>query len=191
MRAGAGLTCGKDDIPGDQAMLHDGELRELDPLHPGDRLVPTAPVEFDVVRGVAVCQERDAGTWRREATSSCLPARPEGRRQRTEGTARPLPGGAGPTSWSTRRVSREPARGSERPLCHPLWTRLALQNRAGRGGGLQGADSDSGSVCTARTLHRLKSETRRDSGDREDREEADARPARGVGEGQQLDAGWN
>ena len=45
-------------------MFHDGELRELDPLHSGDRLIATAPVKFDVVCGVAVCQEREAGTGR-------------------------------------------------------------------------------------------------------------------------------
>lgn len=56
------LTCGKDDIPGDQTMLHNGELWELNPLHASHSLIAPAPVKLDVICGVAICQETEAGT---------------------------------------------------------------------------------------------------------------------------------
>lgn len=60
-----GLTCGKDDIPRDQTMLHNRELRELNPLHSSDSLIAAAPVKFNVICGIAVCQEREVGTWQK------------------------------------------------------------------------------------------------------------------------------
>lgn len=62
-RVDTGVTCGEDNIPGDQTVLHNGELWELNPFHTSDSLVPAAPVKFNVVRGVAIYQEREAGTW--------------------------------------------------------------------------------------------------------------------------------
>lgn len=56
------LTCGKDDIPGDQTMLHNGELWEFNPLHASHSLIAPAPVKLDVICGVAICQETEAGT---------------------------------------------------------------------------------------------------------------------------------
>lgn len=61
----AELTCGKNDIPWNQTMLHNGELWELNPLHSCDSLITTTPVKFNVICGVAICQEKEAGTWRK------------------------------------------------------------------------------------------------------------------------------
>lgn len=55
-------TCGKDDVPGNQFVVDDGELRELDPRHPRHRGLSSLPVELDVVRGVSVCEQGDGGT---------------------------------------------------------------------------------------------------------------------------------
>lgn len=43
-------------------MLHNGELWELNPLHAGHSLITPAPVKLDVICGVAICQETEAGT---------------------------------------------------------------------------------------------------------------------------------
>lgn len=48
------ITCGEDDILGNELMIHNGELRKLDLVHPGDSVVSASPVELDVIRGVAI-----------------------------------------------------------------------------------------------------------------------------------------
>jgi hypothetical protein len=62
-KSGHRITCGEDNIPGDQTVLYNGELWELDPFHASDSLVPATPVKFNVIRSVAIYQEREAGTW--------------------------------------------------------------------------------------------------------------------------------
>lgn len=54
-------TCGKDDVPGNQFVVDDGELRELDPRHPRHGGVSSFPVELDVVRGVSICEGHGGG----------------------------------------------------------------------------------------------------------------------------------
>lgn len=46
-------------------MLHNGELWKLNPFHSGNSLVTTTPVKFNVVRGVAICREREAWSWQK------------------------------------------------------------------------------------------------------------------------------
>jgi hypothetical protein len=41
-------------------VLHDGELRELNPFYASNSFVPATPVKFNVIRGVAIYQEREA-----------------------------------------------------------------------------------------------------------------------------------
>lgn len=135
VRAGTGLTCGEDDVPRDQPVLHDGELRELDPLHPGDGLVPAAPVELDVVRGVAICRERRAGTWRQEASASRRHTRPRGAASTTEGAARPPPRRRCPTSRPRKGQQGADARARASPPSSALDPAGAAQ-RGGVGGGL-------------------------------------------------------
>lgn len=68
----AKLACGEDHVPGDQLVVHDGELRELDARHPGHGGVASLPVELDVIRRVTVCKRghgeqggrRDYYEWR-------------------------------------------------------------------------------------------------------------------------------
>jgi len=48
------LTCGEDDVLGDEVVAHDGELRQLDLVHARHRVVSSSPVELDVVGRVAV-----------------------------------------------------------------------------------------------------------------------------------------
>lgn len=49
------LTCGEHDVPWHQLVVDDGELRQLDPRHPGYGRLASFPVELDVVCGVAIC----------------------------------------------------------------------------------------------------------------------------------------
>ena len=50
------LTCGKDYIPGNQFVVNNGKLRELDSRHPRHSRLSSFPIELDVICGVAVCQ---------------------------------------------------------------------------------------------------------------------------------------
>lgn len=52
------VTCGEDDILGDELMIHDGELRQLDLVHPRHSIVSSSPVELDVICSVTI--------WHRE-----------------------------------------------------------------------------------------------------------------------------
>lgn len=49
------VTCGKDDIPGNQFVVNDGKLRELDSRHPRHGGVSSFPIELDVICGVSIC----------------------------------------------------------------------------------------------------------------------------------------
>lgn len=57
------LTCGKDYIPGNQFVVNDGKLRELDSRHPCDGDVSSFPVELDVICGVSVCEWEGGQVW--------------------------------------------------------------------------------------------------------------------------------
>lgn len=52
------FTCGKYYVFGDQFVVDDGELRQLDARHPRHGSLASFPVELDVVRGVAICRRR-------------------------------------------------------------------------------------------------------------------------------------
>lgn len=47
-------TGGEDHVLGDELVVHDGELRQLYPVHTGHGAVSASPVKFDIVCGVAV-----------------------------------------------------------------------------------------------------------------------------------------
>lgn len=49
------ITSGEDNVPGNQFIIYDGKLGELDASHSGHSCVAPFPVELDVVRGVAIC----------------------------------------------------------------------------------------------------------------------------------------
>lgn len=51
------LACGKDNILRHQSVLHNGELRKLNPFHTSDCIIPTSPVELYVVSCVAICRQ--------------------------------------------------------------------------------------------------------------------------------------
>lgn len=51
------LACGKDNILWHQSIFHDGELRQLNPLHASDCVISTSPVELYVVGCVAICRQ--------------------------------------------------------------------------------------------------------------------------------------
>lgn len=57
-RQSTASTCGKDYVPGDQLVINNGELRQLDPRHPRHGRLASLPVELDVVCGVAICTRR-------------------------------------------------------------------------------------------------------------------------------------
>lgn len=48
------VTCGEDDILGDEIVIHDGKLRQFDLVHPCHSIVSPPPVELDVVCSVAI-----------------------------------------------------------------------------------------------------------------------------------------
>lgn len=50
------FTCGKDHIPGDQFVVDDGELRQLDARHAGHSSVAAFPVELDIICCVTICK---------------------------------------------------------------------------------------------------------------------------------------
>lgn len=50
------LTCGKDYIPGNQFVVDDGKLRELDSCHPRHSGLSSFPVELDIICGVSICE---------------------------------------------------------------------------------------------------------------------------------------
>lgn len=53
---GDGRTCGKDHVPGEEFVVNDRELRQLDFIYPRHGTVPSPPVELDVICGVAICR---------------------------------------------------------------------------------------------------------------------------------------
>ncbi len=48
------LTCGKDDILGNELMVHDGELGQFDLIHPRHGIVFSSPVELNVICSVTI-----------------------------------------------------------------------------------------------------------------------------------------
>lgn len=60
------LTCGKHSFSGQSLVVDDGELRQLDVLHPSDGTCITSslPVELNVISGVSVCGGRRTGADR-------------------------------------------------------------------------------------------------------------------------------
>lgn len=56
------FTCGKDYVSGNQLVIDNGELRQLDPRDPRYSRVTSFPVELDVVCGVAICTRRHTHT---------------------------------------------------------------------------------------------------------------------------------
>lgn len=55
-----GLTGGEDHFPADQPLLDDGELGQLQHLHPRDGGVVPLPEEDDVIHRVTICGEEGA-----------------------------------------------------------------------------------------------------------------------------------
>lgn len=55
-RAEEAATCGENHVLGDELVVHNGELGQLNPVHACHRVVPPPPVELDVVGGVAVLE---------------------------------------------------------------------------------------------------------------------------------------
>lgn len=56
-------TCGKDDVSGDQFVIHNRELRQLDSSHPCDSAVSALPIEFDIIRSVPICSQQNRGLF--------------------------------------------------------------------------------------------------------------------------------
>ena len=48
------ITCGEDDILGDEFVIHNGELGQLDLVHARHSVVPSSPVELNVICGVTI-----------------------------------------------------------------------------------------------------------------------------------------
>lgn len=68
------LTCGKDYIPGNQFVVDDGKLRELDSGHPRHGGLPSFPVELDVICGVSICErecEQGGQVWVPSEVNHC------------------------------------------------------------------------------------------------------------------------
>lgn len=67
-RGGDGHTCGKDHVPGEEFVVNDRELRQLDFIYPRHGTVPSPPVELDVICGVAICRGESHITNRQRPT---------------------------------------------------------------------------------------------------------------------------
>lgn len=48
------VTCGEDDILGDEFMIHNGELGQFDLVHTRHSIVSSSPVELNVICSVAI-----------------------------------------------------------------------------------------------------------------------------------------
>lgn len=57
------ITCGEHHVPGDEFVIHDGELGQFDLVHPRHGVVASSPVELNVVCGVTVWKEAQK-SWR-------------------------------------------------------------------------------------------------------------------------------
>lgn len=51
-------TCREDHLLGDEFIIYNGELGELDLRHPGDCVIIAAPVKLDVVSCVSICKRK-------------------------------------------------------------------------------------------------------------------------------------
>lgn len=48
------ITCGEDDILGDELMIHNGELGQFNLVHPRHSIVSSSPVELNVICSVTI-----------------------------------------------------------------------------------------------------------------------------------------
>ena len=48
------ITCGEDDILGDELMIHNGELGQFNLVNPCHSIVSSSPVELDVICRVTI-----------------------------------------------------------------------------------------------------------------------------------------
>lgn len=61
------ITCGEDDILGDELMIHNGELGQFNLVHPRHSIVSSSPVELNVICSITICD----GMQRRGITEDC------------------------------------------------------------------------------------------------------------------------
>lgn len=51
-------TCREDHLLGDEFIIYNGELGELDLRYPGDCVIISAPVKLDVISCISICKRK-------------------------------------------------------------------------------------------------------------------------------------
>ena len=64
-------TCGEHNVLGDELVVHDGELGQLYALHARDGVVPSTPVELNVIRRVTIWNKGQGGAGESRVKTRC------------------------------------------------------------------------------------------------------------------------